>query len=605
MNATRITKMETKIDAKSALDMFGKSFRFDHDKGLAEWIKNSADAYLRDGAERKIRIPDSEQAVIIRFRNKSKTAPASFECIDFCGTTKRVIEEKFAFWFDKFAAKQDIKDKDLKTYGGHGNGGKFYMRQSFETSYFITYREGRLSMFGFDKDKDYGFVRGYEDVAVSPEKAFKIAGIEDLRDKFPDIVMTRFQAGDIRFSVVRGIRPEKMGPKKLVTLFSRLRSHPQSRNIIQTKQVFGIIDDGDLCRLEPEAIKPKSGFETPTVFEIPEIIVFGKENIEFANTNFPQGKLTLYTAEEPFNRYDVRSALNCINFKSNDIGIIASYRITELGGYLRNTEWTEFVYGDCECPILEDPGEDCVENDREHLVQTERVKALLWWITERVNDLTDKMVERSKEEQEQVDLQNTSIFNDMLNKWKNGFMPKFYDEIFGGPKPGEGPGVGPGDVGGGGGGEVGEGEGGTGAEGTGSGEKKIKASKYPNVLLSNSDNDPLNPGFTVNCDARHPLVYQRPQDVVHNIYWINIQSPLAHKIRDQYKTEHVRWREYMFERYVDIIMKQTVHELEKRGTQITADEVDNKFDEIGKRVYDSATKELEAFLFHEKYSGNK
>ena len=27
------------------LDVFGNAFKFDHAKGLAEWIKNSADAY--------------------------------------------------------------------------------------------------------------------------------------------------------------------------------------------------------------------------------------------------------------------------------------------------------------------------------------------------------------------------------------------------------------------------------------------------------------------------------------------------------------------------------------------------------------------------------
>ena len=44
MKKPKIKKIEAIIDAKSALDMFGKSFRFDHVKGLAEWLKNSVDA---------------------------------------------------------------------------------------------------------------------------------------------------------------------------------------------------------------------------------------------------------------------------------------------------------------------------------------------------------------------------------------------------------------------------------------------------------------------------------------------------------------------------------------------------------------------------------
>ncbi|MBU6500349.1 MAG: hypothetical protein KGJ89_00775 [Patescibacteria group bacterium] len=606
MKNPKINKIEAVIDAKSALDMFGKSFRFDHVKGLAEWLKNSVDAYLRDGAAQKIHIPDSEQVIVVRFRSKTKTDPIRFECIDFSGTTHKVINDNFARWFDRMAAKQGLKE--LKTYGGHGNGGKFYMRQMFQTSRFITYRNGHLNIFGFDEDKDYGFLNGFEDKKVKPEEAFKIAGIADLIPqllKLPetDALQERFRLKDIRFTVISGTKPENVGMRKYNNLLYRLRVHPQARNIVQTKLVYGVLDNGDLMRLEPEVIKPKFGFEDPVTFEIPEQLPYGKEYVALANEKFPKGGLTLFTSEEPFNRYGDRAALNCINFKSKDIGIIASYKISELGGALRNSEMTEFVYGECECPILEDPDNDLVLNDREHLAKTELTDALLWWICERINDLTDKMVERTKLEQQQIDLKNTSIFNDFLNRWKNGFMSQVYGEIFAGTNPGDAGGLREGQGAGMGKGET-EGDGGSTTEGSGSGDQKSKGHKFPLVLLSNSDDDPLSPGNTVNCDARHPLVYQRRADYEHNVYWINTQAPLAHKIREDYGTEHVRWREYMFQRYVDIILKQTVHEMEKRGTQLTADEIDNKFDEVSKRLHDSATKELEPFLFHEKFVSN-
>lgn len=476
------------------------------------------------------------------------------------------------------------------------------------TGRFITYRDGKLSIFGFDEDKDYGFLDGFENKKVEPKEALKIAGIADVVPKLlalseTEALQERFRLGDIRFTVVSGTKPIHVGTRKYNNLLNRLRFHPQARNIVQTKLVYGALDNSDLIRLEPENIKPKMGFETPVVIEIPEQLPFGKEYVSLANEKFPSGKLILYTSEEPFNRYGDRATLNCINFKSKDIGIIASYRIPELGGALRNYEMTEFIYGESECPILEDEETDLVLNDRVHLAEHERRDALLWWICERVNDLTDKMVEQSKLEQQQFDLKNTSIFNDFLNRWKNNFMSKVYGEIFAGVNPGDAGGIGEGEGTGKGKGET-EGEGGSTAEGSGSGEQKTKGSKYPLVLLSNSDDDPLNPGNTVNCDARHPLVYQRRQDYEHNIYWINTQAPLAHKIRDQYNTEHVRWREYMFQRYVDIIIKQTIHELEKRGMQLTADEIDNKFDDICKRLYESATKELEPFLFHERFLSN-
>ena len=46
------------------LDIIGNEFRFDHVKGLAEWIKNSADAYTRAD------VPDSGQFVYLRFTPK-------------------------------------------------------------------------------------------------------------------------------------------------------------------------------------------------------------------------------------------------------------------------------------------------------------------------------------------------------------------------------------------------------------------------------------------------------------------------------------------------------------------------------------------------------
>ena len=49
-----------------------------------------------------------------------------------------------------------------------------------------------------------------------------------------------------------------------------------------------------------------------------------------------------------------------------EIGVIGSYRMNELGPISHSSE-TEFIYGECYCPILEDSADDCVKNDREKL----------------------------------------------------------------------------------------------------------------------------------------------------------------------------------------------------------------------------------------------
>src|SRR5437762_696628 len=136
------------------LDIVGNDFKFDHAKGLSEWIKNSADAYSTTA-----KVKDSEQHIALRFKQGKPKRDSVFECIDFVGMTKNDIDKALKVWGLATAAK---KGTDVATYGGHGNGGKFYMRQMFDTSMFITYRNGLLNVFRFDEHHRYGFAKGLE-----------------------------------------------------------------------------------------------------------------------------------------------------------------------------------------------------------------------------------------------------------------------------------------------------------------------------------------------------------------------------------------------------------------------------------------------------------
>ncbi len=61
---------------------------------------------------------------------------------------KQQIDDAFKRFFDPQAAKKGAKQANLKTLGGHGNGGKFYMRQMFKSSRAITYRDGLMTSSG-------------------------------------------------------------------------------------------------------------------------------------------------------------------------------------------------------------------------------------------------------------------------------------------------------------------------------------------------------------------------------------------------------------------------------------------------------------------------
>lgn len=582
------------------LDVIGNEFKFDHVKGLAEWAKNSADAYTREG------VPDEDQHIIMRFAPKEGKSEARFECIDFVGMTRDDIDKAFKRWGDPKAAGRGAGRRVL---GGHGNGGKFYMRQMFKTSHFVTYRDGKLSVFGFNERKRYGFAEGFEDKKISLDDALVFAGIG--RDLIQDTVRRRWKASKGGFTVVRGEGPEKLKSwaKTVESVSSRLRIHPQSRRLIKHKQVMIDVGSGPI-RLEPESIAPKPDFPGPYTFEIPAEIELDGQKFALRNEKYPEARLTIYTAAQPFGHAGDRASLNSIDILG-EVGCIGSYRLNELG-YLRHAPQAEFLYGECLCPILEDPADDCVRNDREKLVETDKTKALLAWIRKMVDDLCEKMVEKEKAERKDVALRQSSALNDLLNRWKNKFMSKLFAEVLGGPGRGQSWG---GLDGGGEGGKAGKkGGGGDGLKGGtdgkgggGAGNDQKRAPRFPRVLLSSIDPDPLMPPpqETLHLDPRNAAVHQRPEDVNEGIYWINTSRPLSQRIIEQYTVKSTRWREYLFQRYVDVIVKEGLFQLAKREIGFTVDSVDSMIDDVIRRVHDAAAEDLEAFLFEEGFVAPK
>jgi hypothetical protein len=270
----RIKPQKNEFD-DNFLDVVGNEFKFDHPKGIAEWIKNSADAYSTTTS-----VKDSDQYVVLRFRMANPKRNSVFECIDFVGMTKKDLTEAFKVWGLSTAAKKGtLKD----TYGGHGNGGKFYMRQMFETSHFVTYREGCLNVFGFNAQKKYGFAQGFEDLAMSLEEALKSADIDMLN--IPSEVQRRWKKDRRKagFTVVQGFHPERFSGKATVEgLLERLRLHPQARRLLAHKQVAVLAYPREWGeRLTPPTLDPRAGFEKPREIPLPKKFVHNGEEYDF------------------------------------------------------------------------------------------------------------------------------------------------------------------------------------------------------------------------------------------------------------------------------------------------------------------------------------
>lgn len=671
------------------LDIIGNEFKFDHEKGLSEWLKNSVDAY------RRADIADKKQYVIFRFTDGTKK-DASLECIDFVGMTKEDIVKAFKVWGDPEAARRGLRKR---VYGGHGNGGKFYMRQMFDYSHFITYKDGYLNIFGFSKNRKYGFAKDYKNKKVNPRDALRIANLDKI--SFPPGIKDKILHKKTGFTVVEGIGPLGMRSTiKVEKIVEKFKNHPQARNILSRIPV-SIIHNDELIYdvIRPDEIKPMKGFEVPKVISIPETLFIKKDKeieiVQLANSKYPAGQLILRVSEMAFERNGRFEGLNRIDF-IGEIGVIASYRVAELD--VRSFPQAAFIYGECKCPILEDPKNDAIKNDRTKLVENNLTRALLQWVSEEIDKLANEIAIKEEKERVKTKMEISSVYNNFLNNWKNKFMKKILIESLGkGIENNKGGFQGkikkileaPKDL------EFsfaftkipfnekwpltlkarvpnpipigsvvflstnnssielemdriiihsqdvkktqnGEEVAVTNAYVIGKrvGEKgKVEArvgniktdieievvenkrggshrkSSYPRVLLSGIDDDPLGiaPGGKVVLDPRQPLVYQRPQDIKERIYWINTTAPLAEAILKKYDSHSLRWRDYLFQRYVEIFVKEALFELQRKDPEsFRAERIDS--DILGiliTKIHNSAVQELQDFLFKEDYEPSK
>lgn len=581
------------------LDVIGSSFSFDHVKGIGEWIKNSVDAYLREGS------PDEKQRIILKFTDRNQEH-ASFECIDFVGMTNENIVKALKRWGDPDAAN---RGKNIKVYGGHGNGGKFYMRQMFEESYYITYRDYHINIFGFSGNKKYGFAQGYKNKQVSPVEALEIAGINNIQ--IPTDIEQSILGGKNGFTVVKGSGPKEM--KKTVKaqmLCGRLKNHPQVRRLLKNIPLQVIYNNQiAVSELKPDPLSPLPGFEKLEPIKIPSRLDFVSSSgatvyANMSNSKYSDGELRLYTSEVAMerSRYEDLNRVDIIG----ELGVIGSYKLQEIPtqGYFPQLA---FIYGECECPMLENPEADCVQNDRSKLVENDITKALLEWIGKEIGSLAAKINEKEKKQQEIMQHQISSMYNNFLDDWKNKFMSRVYSTILVGP--GEGPGGGSG-VGGslgefGFGVGTGKKSGGGQGENAGGGNTEKKGKRFPRILLSGEggDADPLSDaGEPLILDPRHGVIYQRPQDVNEGIYWINTASPLAVSILDHYNADHPRWRDYLLQRYIDIFTQEALERLEKKDPdQFNNSTVNQQIREVIMRVQEAASKDLKSFLFDDQF----
>jgi hypothetical protein len=585
-------KPEPNVIADELLDTIGREWAYDHVKGLNEWWKNGVDQYIRDD------VPPEQQVLLVELLEAKPKRNSIFRVIDFGGADRDAIVEAFKRWGDVNAA---ARGASRRTYGGHGNGGKFYMRAAFKTSRFITYRNGRLNIYGFDPQKRYGFAEGFENVQMEIEEALEIAEID--REGLPELARERLEYSQ-GFTLVVGEGPNNFSRRSsAASILDKLAQHAQARRLIAHRPIFARLAGGDWQRLRANDHEPRPDFEESRWIEVPPSLVDENgEEVVLRDKEFPEAVLVLSTSKDTLrgsgaNRIDV----------IGEIGVIGSHDVGSLR-LVNNPAQGDFIYGELFCPKLEDPAYKCVANDRDKLIDNEMTRALLGWTSDRVDELAGEIAEADAKDRKQADLSQSSDFNELLNQWKNQFMPTLMAQLLGGP----GAGSSFGGLGEGGGGAMnGDGKidepGGRegkepGGEDGGGGDEERRARRAPTVLLSGYHADPLDAmAPPLDLSPRQPAVYQRPRDFDEGIYWINTSRPLAQRILTEFGSQSTRWRDYMFQRYEEIILKESIHTLEQsEGGELTADRIQGHIDSLYTTLHDQAYEDLESFLFEEE-----
>lgn len=401
-------KVETEapvIDEHS-IDLMCRPFR-DHPKGIAELLKNSHDGYERQG------VPPEKRVIIINFKHASKD-PGEIEVIDFVGLTSEEIEKYFRVWGSPDSAS---RGKVETVYGGHGTGGKCYMREMFDQAILFSLKDGLLNAYGFDpKTKRLGFIpdkeRGKDQSGDNPA----VRGIRRvMEDWAKPFVFTNV-------TIVRGIRPLEYDTKiPIQKVLARLNTNQQGRRVIQRADVRVCENGREIKKLELEPIPPKVGFEHPLVIPVPTKLTGDSgEIIVTANSKYGPGTLTLFTSEKNMPKTEYLRDQHIIDFIGKSGGSIGIKPISHLS--LTHRTFADHIYGTCKLLILGDPERSYVKLERDELAEGPLTKALYVWIGEQVDALAKKFAEKERLQQEKKLRERLVKMSEFLNQWKDRFL---------------------------------------------------------------------------------------------------------------------------------------------------------------------------------------
>ncbi len=400
-----------RIHPKGAIAQLCSPFR-SHEQGLPEWFKNANTAYANANA-------DSEDRLLtLLFGGKGEQKYIAV--LDHVGMTVEDIETRFSDWGNPEAYLGQAASDEI-VEGGHGNGGKCYMTQMFEShSYVCTVKGTRGSKYGFNgDDPNPGYFPNKQEGRGFPvnrpidelRRALNEIGVDFAR--LPDEIKTAAAHRD-GFTLVAGLGPRNFEHKDAAEkLVESVISHPQSLITLQRTRVFVLVNGKpvpQLCPVRLPDIPSHPEAPDPKILVVPRFLIDPHTEAKVSTTrdpSDPQGQLIIKTSVASM-RWKERRSRHCITFFAYKYPI-AFLPMEDIA----RTSWVDRMYGECHLDELR----KYETNDRRDLADAPLTRAVRAWVKDQVlaYDAEFRKKEHLKASQEQQEALRRQ--NEFLNKW--------------------------------------------------------------------------------------------------------------------------------------------------------------------------------------------
>lgn len=525
-NAMTRDRIPTKISA-DVLDQIGRDFKFSHAKGIAEWLKNSLDAYLVRRAEGEEPLAGSWPVHLHLMDGQGRRPGPNLAVVDFCGATHADVNDFLLNWFDTAAARRRSLASLASLTGGHGNGGKFYMREMWaHGARFCTWLGGRTTSLIVDHASDgtcgyWEFENERHNWREALATGFTGFGLsandieEFIIDTDPTLI-TDLENGTRGFSVVAGLSGRQIWttndvvsgrrwkPEKLI---ESIRVAPAAHRPLRELQIRVAVG-GKLAlpHLNPEQIEEDPDWSERT-HHMPSSLLRsdGLGKVKFDTVDGKDaGLLTIRKAVSPLTGR--RRQINQITVFDSGGNPVGAFPVAELAA--GSADHTTFLFG--ELNIMFANIEDFIENDRESFRRAPQVEAIREWLRDRLTEFIDDIEDEARAAERDRNLDRAVQLNQMLNDYARRFLQQLESEVFidwldepGGDEGGMGTEEAEGD------GENGGERGGNTDDSDGKKDKpgsaqRTRRNRFPRILLSGHDEDPASPDHTRELTAGHP-----------------------------------------------------------------------------------------------------